>query len=236
MIIGYRITQPEELGAWEADFVQITVFQGAEGNLPTAERCVSLCRDMEVSFVMHPVNYTVLGSNPMQLAEVRELALKADLALILHDERAPGGGRLSGEQAGVLRGVIKELSEICPVSFENSLNTADAPWFWSNFAESVTLDIGHVDAAGLNSIEYVESLSPEIIRKICFVHIHKNGPLRYGLTDHHPLTPECREVQALRALLKRKSSVGVILELIETDGIGESLQILRDLRDETGAL
>jgi hypothetical protein len=61
--------------------------------------------------------------------------------------------------------------------------------------------------------------------------MHRNGALRGGLTDHWPLLPGCRELQALRELLKRKRDVGVILEINETWETGTSLSLLRELRE-----
>ena len=42
----------------------------------------------------------------------------------------------------------------------------------------------------------------------------------------------CKEMQALRELLKRKSDISVILELNEVDQIGESLELLAEIRDK----
>jgi sugar phosphate isomerase/epimerase len=120
------------------------------------------------------------------------------------------------------------------ISFENATHVADVRWFWDNYAESITFDIGHAEVAGLDSIAFVRSLDDETVGKIEYVHVHRNNGLHGGITDHWPLTPGCREVEALRELLRRKSGIGVILELNETEQIGESLRILRHLRDELG--
>jgi hypothetical protein len=51
------------------------------------------------------------------------------------------------------------------------------------------------------------------------------------LTDHWPLTRDCREVMALRELLRRKRNVAVLPEINDPDSMGESLVILREPRD-----
>ena len=120
------------------------------------------------------------------------------------------------------------------MSFENATDTQDVLWFWDHYADSVTLDIGHIEVAGFDSIEFVESLDRTIIDKIQYVHMHRNNGWRNGLTDHWYLTHECREVQALRELLREKSDVGILLEINETEMIADSLHILRNIRDEIG--
>jgi hypothetical protein len=230
MRIGHRVVNPGDVGRWEADLIQITVYRGMPGNLRLMHECAGACRRKGIPFVVHPVSYRVLHEGSME--DLRVMAGDADMALILHDEPAPGGGRLSGPHEERFLAAIEELGAVVPISFENALNTADAPWFWARYAESVTLDLGHMEAAGLDSVEYVASLDEECIRKVKYVHIHRNGRLRGGLTDHWPLRPGCSELRALRELMHRTRGIDVILEINETEETGGSLGLLRSLREE----
>jgi hypothetical protein len=174
------------------------------------------------------VGYSVSAGGDQEKA-VMELAEVADLGIILHDERSPGGGRLSGEREERFRRMIGELSKRTAVSFENANDTGDAPWFWERFAESVTLDIGHVEGAGFDSVKYVSELPAAVVEKIDYVHMHHNNGLRGGLTDHWPLREGCREMKALEALLGRRDGFDAILEINELDEVNESIRMLRAL-------
>jgi sugar phosphate isomerase/epimerase len=211
-----------------ADLVQISVYKGQPGALGKVRDIAARCREEGVPFVVHPVMYSLLDTVDMEM--LKESARAADLALILHDEQSPGGGRVGEGEALKIINALEELSSIARVSIENALDTADAPWFWGRFArESITLDIGHVEAAGLDSVRFVSELDQALIEKIEFVHMHRNGEFRSGLTDHWPLEPGCRELKALEALLKRKRDVSVILEINEREGIKSSLELVRGL-------
>ncbi|MDI6889741.1 MAG: hypothetical protein QMC83_02210 [Thermodesulfovibrionales bacterium] len=95
------------------------------------------------------------------------------------------------------------------------------------FANSVTLDIGHVEAAGIDSVRFVKELKADIIDKLSFVHIHRyNGPHNGGLRDHWGLLEGCRELRALGFLLEKKMDIGVILEINDMENLGESLKLL----------
>lgn len=234
MRIAYRVTRPEDVGRWEGDFAQVSVYRHWEGSLGRVDDNVALLRDKGVRYVMHPVGYSLLGGADEQEA-LKRLAGLADLALILHDERAPDGGRIGGKHEKKFLRVLEELSGAAHVSFENANNSADAPWFWERFARNVTLDIGHVEAAGLDSVEYVKKLSDGIVERIDYVHMHHNNGLRGGLTDHWPLREGCRELAALRELLRRKTGFGVILEINELAEINDSIRLLRSMwRDLKG--
>ncbi len=67
------------------------------------------------------------------------------------------------------------------------------------------------------------------------MHIHRNNGWHGGLTDHWPLSPDCRELRALEELIKIKSDVSIILEINETEMTEDSLKILRALRDRLKA-
>lgn len=229
MRIGTRIIRPEDVKRWDAELYQVSMYKGWIEDIELVKQCTGACREKGTPSVIHPVGFSLL--HPDSLRTLKVIAREVDEALILHDERGPVGERLSGEEAGRLRDASGELFSLAPLSFENAADTEDVQWFWRSFAESITLDIGHVEAAGMNSIDFVQALDQVFINRIQYVHIHHNGEFRKGLTDHHPLTSGCRELKSLEELLKRKRDLCVILEINETDRIDDSLKLLRDLRD-----
>ena len=230
MRIGSRIVHPDEVGLWQADILQISVYRGAKDNLDLMRRCAARCRDAKIPSVIHPVNYSLFDQETLQ--DLQEMAELADLGLILHDERTAGGLRIEGEAETLFRETLGILAAKSPISFENSTDTGDVRWFWERYADSVTIDLGHVEAWGLDSLSFVRGLDDETLRKIRFVHIHRNNGRHGGITDHWPLTRDCREVLALREFLLRKKDADLLLEINETDRIKESLEILRNIRDE----
>lgn len=229
MTIGTRILYAEEVEYWNAELLQITVYNGMENNIKTMINSARACREAGIRYVIHPVRYSLLEEN--MLNDVMSMAEWTDLSLILHDEKTPDGGRLSGAAGSEFRSAIKKLQSLTTVSFENAVDTGDIHWFWENFADSVTIDIGHIESAGLNSVEFVNALDENLLQKIEFVHIHRNNGLRGGITDHWPLSSGCREVKALTSLLGMKKDINIILEINEIEQINESLNILRSLRD-----
>lgn len=230
MHIGTRITSPEEVGLWDVDLVQISVYHGLNNNLTRMEQCANKCREKGIRYVIHPVLYSLMDRE--MFGNLKIMAGWADLALILHDEKTIDWHRITGEHKIRFKALLGELQSVAPVSFENATDTRDVIWFWNTYADSITLDIGHVELAGMNSVEFVNSLEKEIVEKIHYVHIHRNNGWRNGLTDHWYLLPDCREVKALEALLRRKQDIGVFLEINETEKTEESLTILRALRDK----
>ena len=238
MLVGYRITRPEEAGRFKADLVQISVYRGMEGNLERVEACARACRKIGRHYIIHPVNYSLLDEDPRVLAELKAMAQWAygrTWGLILHDEVSPGRGRVTGGLAERLRGNIRRMAALASVSFENAVNVGDVLWFWENFADSVTLDIGHLEAAGIDSIGFVKALDAGTAGKIDFVHMHRKHLMRGGLVDHWPLVPGCRELVALGELLKSRPDVRAILELNEEETEG-NLQILYALDEESRVL
>ena len=233
MIIGSRILYPEEVGLWDAEFLQISVYRGMKDNLNLMRDCAQRCKEVGIRYVVHPVEYSPLREEVFK--DIREMAEWSDLALILHDVKTPDGERLNGEYDIRFRSALEELVSITNVSFENATDTGDVRWFWSTYADSITLDIGHVESSGLDSVDFVRSLDDDSIKKIQFVHMHRNNGLHGGITDHWPLTPDCREIRAFKELIRKKPDVSVILEINETDMIGASLRLLSALRDELGA-
>jgi hypothetical protein len=229
MRIGTRVLYPEDVARWEADFLQISVYHSMTGNLGIMKDTVVKCRASGIRYVIHPVGYSLLDAS--MFSEIKIMAEEADLGMILHDERSSEGGRIEGRNLGIFRSAVEELRTVTDVSFENATSTKDVRWFWDNYADSITVDIGHVEEAGIDSSGFIKSLDDKTIDKIDYVHMHRNNGWHGGLTDHWPLLPDCREVFALRELLKRKNDVGVLLEINETEEIGESLKILREVRD-----
>lgn len=229
MKIGTRVIRPEDVKRWNAELYQISMYRGWIDDIELVKQCLFACRDKGVPCVLHPVGFPLLDPDSFQRLKV--IAQETGELIILHDEKGPGSRRLTGDDADQYRDAIKELSSMVPLSFENATDTHDAHWFWGQFAESVTLDIGHVEAAGMNSVEYVQNLHQDLINRMEYIHMHHNGSFRNGLTDHHPLRAGCRELAALEALVLRKHEVAVILEINETHMIDHSLGLLRDLRD-----
>jgi len=228
MLIGTRVLYPEEVEYWDADLLQVSIYRGMNGSLEFMRKCARACKDAGIRYVIHPVKYSLLQKDMFE--ELMEMAGLADLALIIHDEKSPDGGRLEGEYEDIFRTSLRKLKAVTHVSLENSADTGDISWFWDNFADSITLDIGHVESSGLNSVEFVQSLDDASIKKIRFVHIHRNNGLHGGITDHWPLAPGCRELKALKELLNVKPGISVILEINEIEKIDESLDLLRGLR------
>jgi len=231
MKIAYRVARPDDVGRWDGDFAQLSVYRQWPGSMQGAHECVRRLRERGIPYVVHPVGFSLIGG-PEDVEAVKMMAGLSDMALILHDERAPGGGRIEGDLEARFRKALDELERIVPVSLENALNTADAPWFWERFARSVTIDIGHIEGAGLVSTEFVQNLPDSIVNKIEFVHMHCNATLRGGLTDHWPLREGCRELEALRLLLGRKRDLSVILEINEVEEMNDSIELLRKLGRE----
>lgn len=232
MHIGTRITYPKEAGLYDVDLLQISIYHGMNDNLRLMKQCAETCREQGIRYVIHPVMYSILDKAMFQ--EVKEIAGWSDLSLILHDEKTIDWQRPTGEQETTLKASLSELQSITPVSFENAIDTKDVIWFWDHYADSITLDIGHVELAGFDSVEFISTLDKGIIEKIEYVHIHRNNGWRNGLSDHWYLTPDCREIKALKELLKKKSDVGILLEINETEMIEDNLTILRNVRNEIG--
>lgn len=233
MLYGYRITNKEEVGLYDVDLIQVSFYNGWGIGLRELEEITSLCKEKKIKYVIHPVNFFLSETRPKEREETMEalrlMARWTDMALIMHDEGVPLGGRLFGLWEKNYRDALYELEEICKVSIENANNSYDAKWFWRNFASSITIDIGHLEAAGIDSYKAVRDFPSDLLNRLEFVHLHRNNGLRAGLTDHWPITRKCREVKALEGLLKIKSDIKVILEVNETEAIEENLRILEEI-------
>ncbi len=223
--IGTRVLYPEEVDYWDADILQISVYRGMKDNLHFMRECVSACRDRGRPFVIHPVKYSLFDEDIFdELAEMAELS---DLALIIHDERSANGTRLSDVMQARYAQAVEVLSASASVSIENSADTSDVMWFWNRFADSITIDIGHIESSGIDSLKFIENLDKSLFRNVHYVHIHRNNGLHGGITDHWPLTPGCREITALQAILRQRPEVRVILELNEIEEIDSSIALLK---------
>ncbi len=196
-------------------------------------KTIEACRSGHIRYVIHPVEWGLSEVRPerrkIAMDDLRLMAQNADLALIVHDESMRGGKRLAGSEAEAYREGLMELSRICPVSIENSGATSDMVWFWGEYAQSITLDIGHLEVAGVNSISFVKSLEADMVDHMDFVHMHRVNGVRGGIRDHWGLTENCRELAALRHLSERKENLQVILEIIEAEDVERSLELLRSL-------
>lgn len=228
---AYRVTQPEEVSQFPADFLQVSVFWGWPNAIETMLKTVEECRSHAIPYVIHPVEYPLSETRPERRRIIMEdlsiMAAKTDLALIVHDETMKGGKRLSGESSDAYSEALLQLSKICPVSIENATNSLDVKWFWSEYASSITLDIGHLEVAGIDSAEYARALEPEYLSRVEYVHMHRVNGVRGGIRDHWGLIEGCREVVALRNLSDRKRDLRVILEVIGPEETEKSLHLLK---------
>ncbi len=237
MQVGYRITTPDEIQLHPADLFQISVYHRAPiNNLERVISCACACNKARKHYVVHPVNYFLLDEDDETFEELVQIAKWSGSALLLHDEviwqTTPSGlkmKRLEDRQAQKFLARLEKLESICKVSFEDAVNVKDTPWFWETFASSVTIDIGHLESAGINSVDFLKSLKPEILDKVEYCHMHRKHEMRYGLADHWPLVPGCRELDALETLLEKKPDLKVILEL-NPDELAYSLQLLFELK------
>ncbi len=238
MQLGYRISKKEEVGLYRADLVQISYWKRFGPDLNEIQETAARCRDGGIRFVIHPVFTMLSETQPAQreenLEELLMLAGMADLGLIVHDEVRPGGARLSEERLALYRETLAQLRAHCPVSIENASNTADIDWFWEQFDGAVTVDLGHFEATGIDSVSRMESLPRDLVDRINYVHIHRKNGDHGGIMDHWPLTEDCAELAALEVLVTRKPQLAAILEVNEMEEVGGNLQMLAKLRDRLG--
>jgi sugar phosphate isomerase/epimerase len=243
MEIGYRIIRPADIGTQPVTFAQISLWRVADWGVAYGDQAVTeaietarTCRARGIRTVFHPLEYSLTDEYAEQtLGVMRRLADDADLGIIVHDEGGGGGKRLSSAEAERYEKNVREISGLCHVSIENSFNSGDITWFWERFVTpaadnlSVTLDIGHLELAGLDSAAFVRNMPQRLIERITFVHMHHHDPLGQGsVKDHRALIPDCREIRALKELLKRKQDLWVVLELdSQEDGMRQSINLLK---------
>lgn len=237
MKFGYRVTEKDEVGRYPADLLQVSAFYGWPRALEKLLETVEACRTNNIRYVVHPVDYRLSDPRPFVrpriMEDVRIMASHADLALILHDEVDPMGTRLSGAFDAAYRAALIELSALCPISLENATNNNDIKWFWQTYTRpSITLDLGHLEASALDPVGFVERLEDELLQRVEFVHLHRTNGLRRGLRDHWGLTEDCPELEAARRLIARKPNVQIILEVIGSEELEKSLELLGALRTE----
>jgi len=245
MQLGYRIVRPGDVGLQPLRFAQISLWRAASWGVAEGEQAVkeaiemaSACKARGIRTVFHPLEYPLTGGQAKQtLGVMRRLAAASDLGIIIHDEGGVDGRRLSPAEEAQFEENLYTLSSLCPISVENAFNSGDATWFWERFVAqapksvSITIDIGHLESADIDSISFIENMPERLAGRVCFVHMHHKAEERYGIKDHWPLAPGCREIAALKTLMKRKKGLQVILELDATDeGMGRSIELLKDLR------
>ncbi len=245
MKLGYRIIRPGDVGTQPVPFAQISLWRAADWGVASGGQAVAeaietarICRMRGIRTVFHPLEYSLAGEHAEQTLDVmRRLAAAADLGIIVHDEGGDGGKRLSDAEAARYQKHVGEVCRLCPVSIENSYNSGDISWFWERFVMqssdrlSVTLDIGHLELAGLDSVAFVRNMPHHLVERTLFVHMHHHDPMeQQAVKDHKPLIPGCREIEALRELLKRKQDLWVVLELdSREEGRRQSIELLKNL-------
>jgi len=232
MEFGYRIFDSYLINQIDLPLIQISVLRTCEADIQRVKILADLIRSAGKRFVIHPMDVNLSDTQKVvrerNLSQVKRFAELADLGLIIHDELLPDRQRLRGEWLENYRAGLAELEQICPVSIENARDSRNAPWFWQTLARQITFDIGHFESEGIDSLDLVNTLSPELIQKINFIHLHRSNGLKpNGLIDHWPLTPECRELKTLRKLAELKPDLKVILELDTAQDILESRRALR---------
>jgi sugar phosphate isomerase/epimerase len=245
MQTGYRIIRPADAGTQSAPFAQISLWKSANWGVSDGERGVNEaieiardCRTRGIRTVYHPLEYPMTGEHASHTLDVmRRLAAASDLGIIIHDEGGENKGKLAGAGAMQYGENVRAVSRLCPVSIENSFSSRDILWFWEQFvlpmpeAVSLTIDIGHLEGAGIDSIGFVRELREPFIERLQFVHMHHHDEEAHGVKDHRPLVPGCRELQALGILLKRKKDLWVIVELDAAEqGMKESLELLEQMK------
>lgn len=245
MELGYRIIRPDDVGKYPLPFAQISLWREANWGVAAGEEAVrqaiviaQRCKTRGIRTVFHPLEYPLSNAhNPQTLGVMRRLAAASDLGIIVHDEGNADGKRLSAGEADQYERGVRETGALCAVSIENSYNSRDIIRFWEQFAApapetvSITLDIGHLELAGVDSIAFVRDVPQRLIERMQFVHMHhydEGSP--HSVKDHKPLVPGCREIEALKLLLRRKSGLRVILELdAAEDGMARSIELIRNL-------
>jgi sugar phosphate isomerase/epimerase len=244
MQLGYRIVRPSDVGMQPLLLAQISLWRAAAWGVAEGEQAVreaieiaAACKVRGIRTVFHPLEYPLTGVQAKQTVGVmRRLALASDLGIIIHDEGGANGRRLSESEEAQFEENLFALSRSCPISIENAFNSGDATWFWERFvvhapkSVSITIDIGHLESAEIDSISFMDTMPERLAERVSFVHMHHKAEERYGIKDHWPLLPDCREIAALRTLIKRKNGLQVILELdASEEGMGQSIELLKEL-------
>jgi sugar phosphate isomerase/epimerase len=245
MQLGYRIVRPSDVGSQPLMLAQISLWRAATWGVAEGDQAVreaieiaAACKARGIHTVFHPLEYPLTGKQAKHtLGVMHRLAAASDLGIIIHDEGGAGGRRLSAAEEVQFEENLFALSDLCPISVENSFNSGDATWFWERFvvhapkSVSITIDIGHLESADIDSISFMDTMPERLAERVSFAHMHHTAEERYGIKDHWPLVPGCREIAALKGLIKRKKGLQVILELdASEEGMGQSIELLGDLR------
>lgn len=234
MDIGYRVFNKGDISKFELDFVQVSVWHKKASDLGRMAGICEELRKRDTPYVIHILGLYLSDTRPQRdesLSFLREYAEMSDMGLILHDETLPNGDRLTGPWRVNYEDGLRELREICEVSLENSHDSHNALWFWTQFADSITLDIGHFAAAGMDVLGVIRGLGNELISKLDYVHVHKNnGWQPGGITDHWPLEEGCLELRALEELLRRKDEVKVVVEVNGDEELRRSIDLVSKLK------
>ncbi|MGE5172310.1 MAG: sugar phosphate isomerase/epimerase family protein [Betaproteobacteria bacterium] len=243
MELGYRIIRPEDVGTQPLSLAQISLWRTAKWDVSEGDQAVEEaieiareCKRRGIRTVFHPLEYPLAAEHAEQTLDVmRRLSAAADLGIIVHDEGGASGQRLSNDEADRYAESVREISGHCRVSIENSYNSGDITWFWERFAApgrvSMTLDIGHLELSGIDSVAFVRNMPQRLVERVAFVHMHHHDPQeRQPVKDHKPLVAGCREIGALKELLRRKRDIQVILELdASEEGMRQSITLLKNL-------
>lgn len=231
MKLGFRILDDSYIDKIDLDLVQISIWHFREEEFRKAARLAQRLRELGKRFVIHPASLDLSETREEErkyyLDTLKRYAEICDLGLIVHDETLAWGGRLEGTWKYSYMSALAELEQICPVSIENARDSLDIFWFWNNFARSITFDIGHFLAAGMDCFRLIHQLTGEMIKKIEYVHLHRNnGRKDIGITDHWPLVDGCMELEILKKLLEIRPEVKVILEVDGEEDIKKSLEAI----------
>ena len=245
MDLGCRVIRPDDIGTYPLLLVQISLWRRATWGIADGEKALDqaidmarVCREQGIRSVFHPLEYPLTGIDATETRDVMwRLAAAADLGIIIHDEGGNGGKRLVSAESEHYEKQVREISSLCHISIENSYNSGDITWFWERFVVpasdrvSMTLDIGHLELAGLDSAAFIRNMQPALIRRIRFAHLHHHdSKATRDIKDHRPLVPGCREIDALKGLLQRKTDIRVILELDSAkEGVKRSIALLEAL-------
>ena len=244
MELGYRIVRPDDVGKQQLPLAQISLWRSANWGVSDGEQAVreaieivNACKARGIRTVFHPLEYSLANEHAENtLAVMQRLAAACDLGIIIHDEGGQDGERMSADEERIFEKNLRTISELCPVSVENAFNSGDVTWFWERFvlpapkAVSITIDIGHLESAAIDSFSFIRTLPDRLISRVHFAHVHHKAEDRFGIKDHLPLVPGCREIEALKELIRRRPDVRVVLELdAGKEGMGESIELLKGL-------
>jgi sugar phosphate isomerase/epimerase len=244
MELGYRIIRPQDVGSQPLLFAQISLWRTAAWDVADGERAVvdaigiaAACKARGIRTVFHPLEYPLTNEYAAHTLEVMmRLAAPSDLGIIIHDEGGVNGKKLSAAEEAAFEQNLARISCLCPVSIENAFNSGDITRFWDRFvvpapeSVSITLDIGHLESADIDAIAFIRDLPERLASRVNFAHMHHKAEERYGIKDHWPLVAGCREIEALKELLKRRPGVRVVLELdASEDGMRRSIELLRTI-------